>query len=344
MREAPKVPGARRVRRGWLGRTRFRLYLFTVKKLITALLVCLIPELAAAESGETVQVRRTPEAVLSAFLYAYPDKIGTIDKDEDTWTVQIGESVFLWAGGRLIPKELKAAVDDYTAYPFYTYHLQLPPIVELSPEEKQRLEERIAHRQENPSRRHPGIYNAIWRIKDEKTAWNQAKTAFIFGHKLTIHRDLLDELGAIEEELMARAAVDRELLAYIESIRNVEGYSWRRIAETVSLSYHSYGAAIDFLPRSTDGKGVYWLWQKQYDTEWYRLPYDRRHAPPDSFIEAFERRGFIWGGKWFYYDTMHFEYRPEILALNGWLREERPNPVTGVVETVWLPPTPRGER
>jgi hypothetical protein len=27
----------------------------------------------------------------------------------------------------------------------------------------------------------------------------------------------------------------------------------------------------------------------------------------------FEKHGFIWGGKWYHYDTMHFEYRPELL-------------------------------
>jgi len=30
-------------------------------------------------------------------------------------------------------------------------------------------------------------------------------------------------------------------------------------------------------------------------------------------IQAFERHGFIWGGRWYHYDTMHFEYRPELL-------------------------------
>ena len=30
-------------------------------------------------------------------------------------------------------------------------------------------------------------------------------------------------------------------------------------------------------------------------------------------VEIFERHGFIWGGKWYHYDTMHFEYRPELL-------------------------------
>jgi len=28
---------------------------------------------------------------------------------------------------------------------------------------------------------------------------------------------------------------------------------------------------------------------------------------------VFERHGFIWGGRWWHYDTMHFEYRPELL-------------------------------
>ena len=34
---------------------------------------------------------------------------------------------------------------------------------------------------------------------------------------------------------------------------------------------------------------------------------------PHKIVEIFERHGFIWGGKWYHYDTMHFEYRPELL-------------------------------
>ncbi len=36
--------------------------------------------------------------------------------------------------------------------------------------------------------------------------------------------------------------------------------------------------------------------------------------PPTVLV--FERQGFVWGGKWFFFDTMHFEYRPELLLLN----------------------------
>jgi hypothetical protein len=41
------------------------------------------------------------------------------------------------------------------------------------------------------------------------------------------------------------------------------------------------------------------------------LPY--RNAIPLEIVRIFEKHGFIWGGAWYHYDTMHFEYRPELL-------------------------------
>lgn len=34
---------------------------------------------------------------------------------------------------------------------------------------------------------------------------------------------------------------------------------------------------------------------------------------PPEIVAVFERHGFIWGGRWRHFDTMHFEYRPELL-------------------------------
>jgi len=28
-------------------------------------------------------------------------------------------------------------------------------------------------------------------------------------------------------------------------------------------------------------------------------------------VQLFESERFIWGGRWYHFDTMHFEYRPE---------------------------------
>jgi len=51
--------------------------------------------------------------------------------------------------------------------------------------------------------------------------------------------------------------------------------------------------------------------------EWWSIPFDRRWMIPAAAVEAFERHGFVWGGKWLFFDTMHFEYRPDILLLAG---------------------------
>ncbi len=37
---------------------------------------------------------------------------------------------------------------------------------------------------------------------------------------------------------------------------------------------------------------------------------------PWPIILIFEKYGFIWGGKWHHFDTMHFEYRPELFSKN----------------------------
>jgi hypothetical protein len=78
-------------------------------------------------------------------------------------------------------------------------------------------------------------------------------------------------------------------------------YNCRAVADTGAPSMHSWGAAIDINPAHSD----YWLWHRAE-----RAAADR--IPPE-IVDIFERHGFIWGGKWSHYDTMHFEYRPELL-------------------------------
>lgn len=82
-------------------------------------------------------------------------------------------------------------------------------------------------------------------------------------------------------------------------------YNRRQIAGTNRTSAHSWGIAIDL------HQGRYWRWGKSLGpAELLAL----RTAYPQEIVAAFEAEGFIWGGKWFHYDTMHFEYRPELVA------------------------------
>lgn len=85
-------------------------------------------------------------------------------------------------------------------------------------------------------------------------------------------------------------------------------YSCRPVADTGQMSMHAYAAAIDLNLAVSD----YWFWQKPRTD-----PIRYRNRMPQPIVDIFERHGFIWGGRWYHYDTMHFEYRPELLGMRG---------------------------
>jgi hypothetical protein len=37
-------------------------------------------------------------------------------------------------------------------------------------------------------------------------------------------------------------------------------------------------------------------------------------------VKIFLEENFIWGGHWDRYDTMHFEYRPELINLSKYIK------------------------
>ncbi len=83
-------------------------------------------------------------------------------------------------------------------------------------------------------------------------------------------------------------------------------YNCRPIAGTERVSPHGLGIAIDISTKQAD----YWRWGKPGSDG---QPVYRNRIPQE-IVAIFEKHGFIWGGKWYHYDTMHFEYRPELLV------------------------------
>lgn len=80
-------------------------------------------------------------------------------------------------------------------------------------------------------------------------------------------------------------------------------YNCRAIAGSSARSMHGYGAAIDVNAKLSD----YWRWSKDpVNPIW-------KNQIPIEIVRVFEKHGFIWGGYWYHFDTMHFEYRPELL-------------------------------
>ena len=48
---------------------------------------------------------------------------------------------------------------------------------------------------------------------------------------------------------------------------------------------------------------------------------------PREIVTAFEKQGFIWGGKWAHFDILHFEYRPELIIKSMYHIEQTPGEV-----------------
>lgn len=107
------------------------------------------------------------------------------------------------------------------------------------------------------------------------------------------------KLQKISDEL---DGLPKEFKRYLD--KPAGSFNWRIIAGEERLSPHSYGIAIDINTDFSD----YWRWKsaKSY-------PPIYRNRIPSEIVDIFEKNGFIWGGKWYRFDTMHFEYRQELL-------------------------------
>ncbi|MFN8396624.1 MAG: M15 family metallopeptidase [Bacteroidia bacterium] len=123
-----------------------------------------------------------------------------------------------------------------------------------------------------------------------------------FGHRIQVSK-----VNGVDAALLR---VAKRLEAYPDLIEYLRppggGYNWRPIAGTDRLSAHSFGIAVDICTQYSD----YWRWSPEFSKG---KPLVYKNRIPKLIVEAFEAEGFIWGGKWFHFDTMHFEYRPELL-------------------------------
>ncbi len=128
----------------------------------------------------------------------------------------------------------------------------------------------------------------------------QLVTVDFVGQPVKFHTRAAAALGKVSARLEKLIATTPSLATYVTG--DLGGtFDWRPIANTNRLSAHSYGIAIDIVV----GKSNYWEWE---------TPFAWKNQIPQAIVDAFEAEGFAWGGRWYHYDTMHFEYRPELFA------------------------------
>ncbi|MBI5321696.1 M15 family metallopeptidase [Bradyrhizobium sp.] len=261
-----------------------------MKLAFLTLLMIALPETAALADPK-----------LDALLAAYPDRLASYTDDELVW--KDGTRMPLGSAGARHPfAEMleRGSIREQFAIP---YPLATAPF-------------RPPATDEDPGR----IRNEAFFLKmygdcrrGEVTA-KLRSVAWLPRHgggtvRATTVNGVADQLEKVSREL---DALPQDMIRYLIPTSGI--YNCRPIAGTNRLSVHAFGAAIDI----NAGFGDYWQWTKRPEGAlvW-------RNRIPREIVEIFERHGFIWGGRWYHFDSLHFEYRPELIALakRGWPRE-----------------------
>lgn len=110
-----------------------------------------------------------------------------------------------------------------------------------------------------------------------------------------------EELKKVMQELIPIAQKNSKVAASLFPSSGT--YNYRIISGTGRLSPHAFGIAIDLARDNRD----YWQWASE------KQGAERIASYPQEIVDVFEKHNFVWGGKWYHFDILHFEYRPEII-------------------------------
>lgn len=223
---------------------------------------------------------------LDALVRAYPDFLASHDGKVLTWKDGTRMPVSDGRSDKSFDEKLRhASILDQLSIRYVKGPLKQPPAL-----------------QEDPGRfRNTAFFDKMYgdcskgevQHKLTKVAWLPKSGGGTV--QITTVNGVADRLRAVSAEL---DALRPELKKF--AIPSAGTFNCRTVKDTGNRSPHAWGAAIDLNTAFSD----YWLWSP-------KSAY--RNSIPIEIVEIFEKHGFIWGGKWGHFDTMHFEYRPELL-------------------------------
>jgi len=134
-------------------------------------------------------------------------------------------------------------------------------------------------------------------------------TTILWCPKLVGQKITVTKINGVDKKLIQISKELDEHPEWKNYLLNIGGtFAWRKISGTGRQSMHSFGMTIDINTKYSD----YWQWTCHCTDENAETKY--KNKIPPGIVAIFEKNGFIWGGKWYHFDTMHFEYRPELLV------------------------------
>lgn len=226
-----------------------------------------------------------------ALLAAYPEHLERIEGNTLLW--RDGTPMQLDDGIAAKPFEdwlARPDIEDMFRYPYIAGAPPEPPAADHDPG---RARNSAFFEKMYGDCRNGGVTASLVDV-----AWLPARSSQRL--KVTRVNGVADRVQALSREL---DELPSRFDAYL--VPAAGAYVCRVIAGTSTPSAHGYGIAIDI----ATAKSHYWRWDKPGADG--QPTY--RNEIPSEIVRIFEKHGFIWGGRWSHYDTMHFEYRPELL-------------------------------
>ncbi|MDR0635918.1 MAG: M15 family metallopeptidase [Treponema sp.] len=268
------------------------------------------------------------EAVMKAFAAAYPDRLGAAVLRDGDWTVEMDGERYYYAQGKLLSETEMEQAASFRSQSIYRYVTEFSDDTAEPNTWKTIAGELFWRRSIFTDRASRGysraisgavrsnFYEKLLQCKTRAEAFAHQRTISFFESAVTVHERVVAPLARVEQRINELEKEDEAITAWKNSLDSIGAWNWRSVAGSSNRSFHSYGVAIDLLMKAQPGKETYWLWTQQKGIDFRSVPEEDKLNPPRSVVRIFEDEGFIWGGKWSSYDTMHFEYHPELIYLS----------------------------
>jgi hypothetical protein len=262
-------------------------YLSGIRPMLRTLIAGLCAMLACPAAAEEAA---SPRA--AALLKAYPDFLARIEGNALVWRDGTRMTIDDGKGRKSLDRMLDDPdIEDMFAMPYPPGDHGIPPALDADPGRVRYLP--LFLKMYGDCRKSDVMKNAGTVVWLKKKSGKTIRLTTINGAAAALQR-VSDELDALPD-------------SFTKYLVPPDGtYNCRPIAGTDRLSGHGLGIAIDISTKYSH----YWRWASKDASGRYAY----RNDIPMEIVRIFEKHGFIWGGKWYHFDTMHFEYRPELIA------------------------------
>jgi hypothetical protein len=280
-----------------------------------------IPFIPPSGSAALAATEKLP-AINELYLLksAYPDVRFTMEYDpsEGDWCLSVtsyGKTTKLYrAGGRYLTASQLPSKEDFQLV-LYPYERILEDPACFSSAEIAHIKSYSSGSSRADSAvASTALFSAIYDAATRTETESHLRTIIFLGKRTTVNERIIQPLMRVQEKIKKLALTDPDVSEFCSTLLSTDSYAWRSVRDTDSRSFHSYGIAIDILPKEWAGKILYWKYERDKNGDtWMLTPLSDRWMPPEPVIKAFEDEGFIWGGRWVIWDNMHFEYHPELI-------------------------------